>query len=53
MKLTQRTVNKIESGEICVFCHVAFIEQYDEPKACEECGGDGVLATYENTHQGY
>lgn len=46
-------LQKMESGEICTICLLYFIEQYDEPKACEDCGGDGVLVTYENQHQGY
>ncbi len=45
--------DKIEMGEVCAICHQAFVEEYDAPKACEGCGGDGVLATYENQHQGY
>lgn len=35
----------IENGEICAICEKDFAESYEEPKACEECGGDGVLKT--------
>lgn len=44
---------QIEYGERCAICHDQFVEEYDAPKACEDCGGDGVLATYKNQHQGY
>jgi len=56
MHLNQKIVNKIAEGEICVFCHKPFYEQHDEPKACDNCGGDGVLkeyVTYDKMHQGY
>ena len=31
-------------GEICTICCCPFEEEYGYPLACEECGGDGVLA---------
>jgi DnaJ-class molecular chaperone len=45
--------HNFEDGEICVICEKQFAEAYGRPAACEDCGGDGVLATYENQHQGY
>lgn len=44
---------QMENGEICAICKQGFVERYDRALACEDCGGDGVLATYENQHQGY
>ena len=44
---------QIEEGIICAICHEEFMEENSRPMACENCGGDGVLATYENQHQGY
>ncbi len=44
---------RMEEGDICCLCGKSFVETYGRPLACEDCGGDGVLATYENQHQGY
>ena len=33
----------IEYGAVCAICHKPFMELYDRPLACEDCGGDGVL----------
>ena len=44
---------RMEDGEICAICQQDFMEDYGHALACESCGGDGVLATYENQHQGY
>lgn len=40
MKATHR---RIEDGEICAICEENFYEDQPYPKACEHCGGDGVL----------
>lgn len=31
------------NGEVCTICGMFFDEEYGYPKACEACGGDGVL----------
>ena len=37
-------LERMENGEICPICHSEYAEDYGEPKACEDCGGDGVIA---------
>lgn len=38
-----RITRLVAEGEICCICNQPFHEPYDAPKACEECGGDGVV----------
>jgi len=41
-------IDAFENGEMCLLCYQPFAEPYGRPLLCEDCGGDGVLKTYED-----
>lgn len=37
-------IAEMEDGEICTICKATLREEYGRPIACEDCGGEAVIA---------